>query len=99
MAIDYKILGQSLNRFVYQCPENTNTIISKLKIKNTSYPANINVSVGPSASFSESLDGFNPNANGVVYSIAIQPDGKILIGGIFYHNRWHHKKQYRQTKQ
>jgi hypothetical protein len=28
-------------------------------------------------------DSFNPNANGEVYSIATQPDGKILVGGQF----------------
>ena len=27
--------------------------------------------------------GFNPNADGYVYSIALQADGKILIGGCF----------------
>ena len=26
---------------------------------------------------------FNPNANGVVYAIAVQADGKILVGGFF----------------
>jgi uncharacterized delta-60 repeat protein len=26
---------------------------------------------------------FNPNANGTVYAIAVQADGKILVGGIF----------------
>ncbi len=26
---------------------------------------------------------FNPNANGTVYSIAVQADGKILVGGAF----------------
>jgi len=26
---------------------------------------------------------FNPNANGLVYAIAVQPDGKILLGGLF----------------
>src|SRR5437016_11035002 len=30
------------------------------------------------------LDAFNPNANGIVYSIAVQADGKILAGGLFY---------------
>jgi uncharacterized delta-60 repeat protein len=31
-----------------------------------------------------SLDGvFNPNPNGVVYAIVVQPDGKIIIGGQF----------------
>ena len=29
------------------------------------------------------LDGFDPNANGIVRSIAVQADGKILIGGGF----------------
>ena len=27
-------------------------------------------------------DSFNPNANGTVYSIAVQADGKILAGGV-----------------
>jgi len=29
------------------------------------------------------LDGFDPNANGVVDVVVVQPDGKILIGGAF----------------
>ena len=29
------------------------------------------------------LDGFDPNANGTVRVIVVQPDGKILIGGDF----------------
>ena len=29
------------------------------------------------------LDGFDPNANGVVHVVVVQPDGKILIGGDF----------------
>src|SRR5438874_1286038 len=29
------------------------------------------------------LDGFDPNANGIVEVIVTQPDGKILIGGDF----------------
>jgi uncharacterized delta-60 repeat protein len=29
------------------------------------------------------LDGFNPNANGIVTAVVIQPDGKILMGGYF----------------
>jgi uncharacterized delta-60 repeat protein len=83
MTTNYKILGQELNRLFYTCPENTNTIISKLKIKNTSYPANIDINIGPSASFSELADSFNPNLNNYVLSTVIQSDGKILIGGGF----------------
>jgi hypothetical protein len=29
------------------------------------------------------LDGFDPNANGTVRVVVVQPDGKILIGGNF----------------
>ena len=29
------------------------------------------------------LDGFNPNANGTIYAVVVQPDGKILLGGDF----------------
>src|SRR5476651_2443791 len=29
------------------------------------------------------LDGFDPNANGAVLIVVVQPDGKILIGGSF----------------
>jgi hypothetical protein len=36
----------------------------------------------------DTLDSFNPDANGAVNAIAIQPaDGKILIGGSFTKNR------------
>ena len=29
------------------------------------------------------LDGFDPNANGLINAIVVQPDGKVLIGGDF----------------
>ena len=29
------------------------------------------------------LDGFDPNANGAVHVVVVQPDGKILLGGEF----------------
>jgi uncharacterized delta-60 repeat protein len=40
--------------------------------------------VGVIAVYGQSaLDGFNPNANGEVTVVVLQPDGKILIGGNF----------------
>jgi uncharacterized delta-60 repeat protein len=30
------------------------------------------------------VDGFDPGADGNVYALAIQPDGKILVGGAFF---------------
>ena len=44
---------------------------------------------GPTGTVSEAQtapspgDGFNPNANSIVTALALQPDGKILVGGYF----------------
>ena len=38
---------------------------------------------GMEAAASTAIDGFDPNANGDVYSFAVQVDGKILAGGLF----------------
>ena len=32
-------------------------------------------------------DSFNPNANNIVFAIAVQTDGKILAGGLFHEHR------------
>jgi hypothetical protein len=45
MTTSYKVLGQSLNYLNYSTDANTKTIVSKLKIKNTSYPGRVSVSV------------------------------------------------------
>ena len=37
----------------------------------------------PTTDGGSALDGFDPNANGPVYVVVVQPDGKILIGGGF----------------
>src|SRR5437867_3171032 len=37
----------------------------------------------PTVSGQSALDGFDPNANGTVRVVVVQPDGKILIGGDF----------------
>ena len=31
----------------------------------------------------QAVDGFDPGANGVIYAMAVQPDGKIIVGGQF----------------
>jgi len=38
-------------------------------------------SLAYSAHAQYSDDRFNPNANGTVFALAVQPDGKIIIGG------------------
>src|SRR4029077_1308393 len=37
----------------------------------------------PGAARGQSADGFDPGANAPVVAIAVQPDGKILVGGNF----------------
>ncbi len=41
------------------------------------------VHFAPAARGQSAIDGFDPNANGEIRAIAVQPDGKILIGGSF----------------
>ncbi|HXF43685.1 MAG TPA: delta-60 repeat domain-containing protein, partial [Pyrinomonadaceae bacterium] len=36
-----------------------------------------------SVSGQSAADGFNPNADGIVYALVVQPDGKIIVGGSF----------------
>jgi uncharacterized delta-60 repeat protein len=38
---------------------------------------------GVAARGQSALDGFDPNANSVIFAIVLQPDGKVLIGGQF----------------
>lgn len=39
--------------------------------------------LGRAALAQSAIDGFNPNVDGIVYAVATQPDGKILVGGQF----------------
>ena len=43
----------------------------------------LSVFVTPGAVWAQRADGFNPNPNGGIGAIAVQPDGKIVIGGNF----------------
>lgn len=38
---------------------------------------------GVAARAQSALDGFDPNANSVIFAVTVQPDGKVLIGGQF----------------
>jgi uncharacterized delta-60 repeat protein len=48
-----------------------------------SLPALLLLIMTVTARSQSALDGFDPNANGEVYSVVVQSDGKILIGGAF----------------
>src|SRR5450755_4773628 len=41
------------------------------------------VSIAAAVRGQSALDGFDPNANGPVRAVVVQPDGKILLGGDF----------------
>ena len=41
------------------------------------------LAIAPSICAQSALDGFDPNANGTIQIVVLQPDGKILIGGSF----------------
>ena len=45
--------------------------------------ATLLASFAPLLHAQSALDGFDPNANGTVYAVVVQPDGKILLGGDF----------------
>ena len=47
------------------------------------FPVAVLLAGGAAAVRGQSADGFDPNANGVVVVVVVQPDGKILIGGDF----------------
>jgi uncharacterized delta-60 repeat protein len=48
------------------------------------FPVAVLLACGASSVHAQSaLDGFDPNANGPIYVIAVQPNGKILLGGDF----------------
>jgi uncharacterized delta-60 repeat protein len=84
MTTSYKVLGQGVDYLKYSTNEDSSAIISKLKIKNTSYPGRVSVSVSDNSSIELSLDESFPNAgNGSPYSIVFQPNRKILLVGSF----------------
>src|SRR5688572_27211196 len=41
------------------------------------------VTIGGTAHAQSAVDAFDPGANADVYALAVQPDGKILVGGNF----------------
>ncbi|MBA4371848.1 MAG: hypothetical protein C0402_03185, partial [Thermodesulfovibrio sp.] len=63
------------------------TIVNPTTLAETSavrnYIAKLNLKNDENWSLDTAIDAFNPNANSDVYAIAVQTDGKIVIGGAF----------------
>jgi uncharacterized delta-60 repeat protein len=85
MTTSYKILGQGINSLKINAPENGSTILSELKIKNSSYPTRVDVMCSSSYGVDYFLDeNFDIEVtSGGVNTVAFQSDGKAIIGGSF----------------
>jgi hypothetical protein len=87
MTTSYKILGQALDYLKYSTNENTTTIVSKLKIKNTSYPGTISVAVSSNDSLDDELlnpvpllmESYILKNKEVLFNDSIEISGGIII--------------------
>src|SRR5947207_35925 len=83
MKICSSILFTALPRFVFTSfPGATSKALRKAAL--LLFSIAVLLASGTAAVRGQSaLDGFDPNANGTVFAVVVQPDGKILIGGAF----------------
>src|SRR5437762_1293525 len=83
MKICSSILFTALPRFLFTSfPRATSKAIRKVTL--LLFSIAVLLAGGTTAVRGQSaLDGFDPNANGTVRAVVVQPDGKILIGGDF----------------
>ena len=59
------------------------SILLRRLLKIVAMPLLFLLVTGAVARAQSALDGFDPNANGTIRAVVVQPDGKILIGGDF----------------
>src|SRR6266404_5619843 len=83
MKICSSILFTALPRFLFTSfPRATSKAIRKVTL--LLFSIAVLLAGGAAAVRGQSaLDGFDPNANGTIQVVVLQPDGKILIGGSF----------------
>src|SRR5947199_8016684 len=83
MKICSSILFTALPRFLFTSfPGATSKAIRKVTL--LLFSIAVLLAGGATAVRGQSaLDGFDPNANGTINVVVVQPDGKILIGGAF----------------
>src|SRR5207247_1443964 len=83
MKICSSILFTALPRFVFTSfPRATSKALRKATL--LLFSIVVLLAGGTAAVRGQSaLDGFDPNANGAINVVVVQPDGKILIGGSF----------------
>ena len=80
MSTNYKILGQGVNQLKIDAPENGSTIISELKIKNTSYPTSVDVMV--SSNIVDNTTHFSAeNSEYLIKNKSLSYDEEIKISG------------------
>jgi hypothetical protein len=81
MTTNYKILGQELNSLRIDAPVNGSTVISKIKIKNTSYPTNVDVAVSNSVDIIDSPYFSTQNKDYLIKNKDLSFDDEIEING------------------
>lgn len=82
MATNYKILGQGVNSLKIDAPANGSTIISELKIKNTSYPTNVDVIVSLESDLVDNTTHFSAEAKDyIIKNKSFSYDEEIKISG------------------
>lgn len=81
MPLSYKILSQSLDSLTYSANSSTTTTISKIKIKNTSYPKSINISIVETSLISSGIPNkaYLVKAKLLLFNEEISIDGGIII--------------------
>lgn len=94
MATNYKILGQAVNDLKVDAPVNGSSIISELKIKNTSYPTDVTVIHSSSLGSTYSADTYFSKSESTqwVDSMLVLQDDATLFGSqnqstLFYNNQ------------
>jgi len=87
MTTNYKILGQGVNSLKIDAPENGSTILSELKIKNTSYPTSFDVFAANSGeekyqfSVDQTFDTSDIVTYGEPLAGVVLDDDSIVLGG------------------
>ena len=81
MTTSYKVLGQGLNELTYSTNSTTSTIISKLKIKNISYPGRVSVSLVENPVNTENipLKSYLIKNKEIMFGEPLEIDGGIVV--------------------
>jgi hypothetical protein len=82
MTTNYKVLGQAVNQLKIDAPENGSTIVSELKIKNTSYPTNVDIFVTDESEIIDNTTYLSAeNSEYIIKNKELSYDDEVKISG------------------